>query len=39
MTYTISEGYVVLDENSEIVDWFDTLEEAEKYIKELETEE
>ena len=36
--YTINQGYVVLDENSEIVDWFDTMEEAEAYVEELENE-
>ena len=34
--YEINQGYVVLDENMEVVDWFDTLEEAEKYVEELE---
>ena len=34
--YTVNEAYVVLDENSEVVDWFDTLEEAEEYVGELE---
>lgn len=38
MTYTVNKGYVILDENSEIIDWFDTLEDAEEYIRELETE-
>lgn len=36
MAYTISQGYIILDENSEIVDWFDTLEEAESFIEESE---
>lgn len=36
--YTINQGYVVLDENSEIVDWFDTMEEAEACVEELENE-
>ena len=36
--YTINQGYVVLDENSEIVDWFDTIEEAEAYVEEMESE-
>lgn len=36
MRYTICEGYVVLNENSEIVDWFDTEEEAQQCIEELE---
>lgn len=34
--YEINQGYVVLDENMEIVDWFDTLEEAEKFVEENE---
>ena len=34
--YTVNQGYVVLDENSEVVDWFDTLEDAEEYVEELE---
>lgn len=34
--YSICEGFVVLDENSEIVDWFDTKEDAESYVEELE---
>ena len=33
--YTVNEGYIVLDENMEVVDWFDTLEEAEEYAEEL----
>ena len=36
--YSICEGFVVLDENSEIVDWFDTLEDAETYVEEQEEE-
>ena len=36
--YEINQGYVVLDENMEVVDWFDTLEDAEKYVEELESE-
>lgn len=35
MNYSINEGYVILDENSELVEWFDTLEEAEQYIEEI----
>lgn len=31
-SYTINQGYVVLDKNSEYVDWFDTLEDAEEYV-------
>ena len=34
--YTIQEAIVVLDENSDVVDWFDTLEDAEAYVEELE---
>lgn len=34
--YSICEGFVVLDENSEVVDWFDTQDEAESYVEELE---
>lgn len=37
--YIINQGYVVLDENSKIVDWFDTMEEAEACVEELEVEE
>ena len=37
--YTVNQGYVVLDENSEIVDWFDTQEEAEEYAESLEQDE
>ena len=34
--YTIQEAIVVLDENSDVMDWFDTVEDAEAYIEELE---
>ena len=34
--YTIQEAGVVLDENSDVMDWFDTVEDAEAYIEELE---
>ena len=37
--YTIQDAVVVLDENSEVMDWFDTVEDAEAYVKELEKEE
>lgn len=37
--YTVNQGYVVLDENGEIVDWFDTQEEAEEYAESLEQDE
>lgn len=35
-SYTINQGYIVLDENSNMVDWFDTIEEAEECVEELE---
>lgn len=35
MNYSINEGYIILNENSELVEWFDTLEEAEKYVEEI----
>lgn len=31
--FTIQEGFVVLDKNSELVDWFDSYEEAEDYVE------
>ena len=34
--YTINQGYIVLDENSEVVEWFDTEDEAYEYIEGLE---
>lgn len=34
--YTIQKGFVILDENLEVVDWFDTEDEAEDYVNELE---
>ena len=34
--YTIQEAVVVLDENSDVMDWFDTVEDAEAYVEELE---
>ena len=34
--YTIQDAVVVLDENSEVMDWFDTVEDAEAYIEKLE---
>lgn len=37
--YTIYEAVVVLDENSEIMEWFDTIEDAEAYVEGLEKEE
>lgn len=39
MSYQINLKYVVFDENTEVVDWFDTLEEAEEYVEKLEAEE
>lgn len=36
--YTVTEGYIVLDENSEVVDWFDTEDEAYSHIEKLENE-
>ena len=36
--YTIYEAVVVLDENSEIMEWFDTVEDAEAYVEGLEKE-
>lgn len=36
--YTVNQGYVVLNENSEVVDWFDTFEEADEYAEELNEE-
>lgn len=34
--YTIQEAVVVLDENLDIMNWFDSMEDAEKYIEDLE---
>lgn len=34
--YAIQEAVIILDENSDVVDWFDTVEDAEAYIEELE---
>lgn len=34
--YTINEFYAILDENSEPIEWFDTLEEAEERLEELQ---
>lgn len=33
---TINEGYIVLDDNSDIVDWFDDFNDAEEFIEENE---
>ena len=38
MSYSINQGYVVINENMEVVDWFDTFEDAEEYIEQLEEE-
>ena len=32
--YTIQEAVVVLDEDSNLIDWFDSLEEAEAFVDE-----
>ena len=37
--YTIYEAVVGLDETSEIMEWFDTVEDAEAYVEGLEKEE
>lgn len=37
--YTIQEAVIVLDENTEVVEWFDSVEEAEKYIEEMDIQE
>ena len=39
MSYSINQVYVVLDENMDVVEWFDTLEDAEKYVENLESQE
>jgi len=36
--YTITEGYIVLDENSDAVDYFDTYDEAFDWIEQQEAE-
>lgn len=33
--YTIQEAVVVLDENSDVMDWFDTVDDAEVYVETL----
>lgn len=33
--YTIQEAVVVLDENSDVMDWFDTVDDAEAYVETL----
>lgn len=37
--YTIQEAVLVIDENSDVVDWFDTIEAAEEYVEYLERKE
>ena len=39
MSYSINQVYVVLDENMDVMEWFDTLEDAEKYVENLESQE
>ena len=39
MSYSINQVYVVLDENMDVAEWFDTLEDAEKYVEDLESQE
>lgn len=34
--YTIQSAYIILNENSEVVDWRDTFEEAEEEVARLE---
>lgn len=36
MSYTVNSGYVVLDENSDLVEWFDEEDDAWAYVEELE---
>ena len=36
MGYNIQEAFIVMDSYSTVIDWFDTLEEAEAYTEELE---
>ena len=38
MNYSINQEYMVLDEDMEVVNWFDTLEDAEEYVEQLEEE-
>ena len=39
MSYSINQAYVVLNRDMEPVEWFDTLEDAEEYVEEMEQEE
>lgn len=34
--YKINRGYVILDEDNDLVGWADTLEDAEQIVEELE---
>lgn len=34
--YTIQEVIAVLDENSNLVDWFDSWEDAESFVEDME---
>lgn len=36
--YSINRFYAILDENSDPIEWFDTEEEAEARLEELENE-
>lgn len=36
--YTIQEAVVVLNENSNMVDWFDSWEDAELFVEDMEEE-
>lgn len=38
MNYSINQEYMVLDEDMEVVNWFDTLEDADEYVEQLEEE-
>lgn len=39
MSYSINQAYVVFNLDMEPVEWFDTLEDAEEYVEEMEQEE
>ena len=36
--YTRQDAVVVLDENSDVVEWFDSMEDAEAYVENCEDE-
>lgn len=36
--YTIQEAFIILDENSNVVGWFDVFEDAEAYVEDMEEE-